>query len=587
MFIAKSGRRLWNWTGEQDAPPAPITERFNSPVQLKNIVLSCEHDVWGVEASPFTASLSDFESSSGNGCFGCKMFLKAIYEFNPCWVQEGRSSNPPSASVRLRFIQDSIYVVLLDGHDEVGSFRLSRNLKEGTSVIPTDITRNKIRYSISDLACNPLFQTTIDRAKEILSACNEEHEGCQRGNLAFTPRRLLHVDLANEFRQVFLFEPTKSVQYVALSYCWRPEAEVRDVLGTTSYNIESHRQKLPFPLVPQTIRDAMTDDEDDWSREAAKMLDVYANPYFSITVRESDCCKLGFLGQQSHKDPEPEGDNLEEQICSLDKRAWCFQESAVATRILYFTHNQVGWGCFQTSGGGNVLGETGVRLKTALGRGYSQDVNCGPFSQVREWIEVVGKYSNRQLSRETDKLPAISGLASLILEANQLGNLEPPNRQYTYFSIRDRIDRKQFRDLPETSPDVYLAGLWRKYFIVGLAWNVKKSIPRQYDNEHHNQTGDYVAPSWSWASVQGPVRYRCTEGVNLWKYSPRLRRHVEIGQVEVKFPLTQTSNLTGRVVSGFAILTGPLAEVQLTVLDSELSSLWKSSIGTRSPAGNR
>jgi hypothetical protein len=113
---------------------APFTECLNNPVRPKNVVLSCEHDVWGAEASPYTALLSGLEFSSGNGCFGCKMILKAIYEFDPNWAQEDRSRNPPVTSVLLRFIQNSIYVVLLDGQDEVGSFRLSRNLEGNLNI---------------------------------------------------------------------------------------------------------------------------------------------------------------------------------------------------------------------------------------------------------------------------------------------------------------------------------------------------------------------------------------------------------------------------------------------------------------------
>lgn len=69
-------------------------------------------------------------------------------------------------------------------------------------------------------------------------------------------------------------------------------------------------------------------------------------------------------------------------------------------------------------------------------------------------------YGPRKLTRATDKLPAISGIASLYAE---------------------KIN------------DEYLAGLWRSQLVEGLMWQ----------SLSFRRVQDYRAPSWSWASGNG------------------------------------------------------------------------------------
>jgi hypothetical protein len=85
------------------------------------------------------------------------------------------------------------------------------------------------------------------------------------------------------------------------------------------------------------------------------------------------------------------------------------------------------------------------------------------------WERLVSLYSNRLLTKEEDKLIAISGLA-----------------------------RWQQR----LSPDEYLAGLWKKQFVRQLDWKVSR------EQEHSlapSRPKVYRAPSWSWASIDGPL----------------------------------------------------------------------------------
>lgn len=50
----------------------------------------------------------------------------------------------------------------------------------------------------------------------------------------------------------------------------------------------------------------------------------------------------------------------------------------------------------------------------------------------------------------------------------------------------------------------YVTGLWAKDLLRSLAWGSYTSSGR---TNHHARHAKYVAPSWSWASLSGPVSY--------------------------------------------------------------------------------
>ena len=82
------------------------------------------------------------------------------------------------------------------------------------------------------------------------------------------------------------------------------------------------------------------------------------------------------------------------------------------------------------------------------------------------WETAVNKYSSRTLSVKTDRLSAISAVASVVAEA---------------------------------TGDRYLAGLWRGDLLAGLAWIAQDSKARPHR--------EYIAPTWSWASLPGEAMY--------------------------------------------------------------------------------
>jgi hypothetical protein len=92
---------------------------------------------------------------------------------------------------------------------------------------------------------------------------------------------------------------------------------------------------------------------------------------------------------------------------------------------------------------------------------------------VGTWPTVVNAFTRRDLTVETDRLPALGGVIAEMLRGTKEG-------------------------------DEYLAGLWRGSLFEDLLWEVDVMFAEK--ETKWRRPGRYRAPSWSWASVEGPVR---------------------------------------------------------------------------------
>jgi len=97
-------------------------------------------------------------------------------------------------------------------------------------------------------------------------------------------------------------------------------------------------------------------------------------------------------------------------------------------------------------------------------------------SELQEfWQLLVEEYSRLKLTHQTDRLPALSGIAATVagLLSNQLGG-------------------------EQSRPNTYLAGIWSKDLPAALYWTCSPGSRRP---------SRYRAPTFSWASIEGPVTY--------------------------------------------------------------------------------
>jgi hypothetical protein len=147
-----------------------------------------------------------------------------------------------------------------------------------------------------------------------------------------------------------------------------------------------------------------------------------------------------------------------------DTRAWILQEQLLSSRVLSYSNGELYWDCLSVSASESFPGGIPGFKDAVLGAS-----NRLP-SQARfyeSWKKVVEIYSERKMTKETDKVAALLGVAQAAS---------------TLFE------------------DQFLVGLWRKQLWRDLLWWVKKP-------ETAARPTNFAAPSWSWASIIAPISY--------------------------------------------------------------------------------
>jgi hypothetical protein len=158
-----------------------------------------------------------------------------------------------------------------------------------------------------------------------------------------------------------------------------------------------------------------------------------------------------------------------------------------------------------------------------------------------DWMGIVEDYSSRSLTNLQDRLSAISGIARLMLNAT-------------------RANKPAFTKTNKPISEAYYAGLWASSFLTDLAWTALKEPD---SGRHiHRRPEQYRAPTWSWASIDGPVRLAYRDDVSVSKY--KIVRHALVREAGCR--TLSDADPTGRLKSGYALLTGPLAAVELVCL---------------------
>lgn len=339
-----------------------------------------------------------------------------------------------------------------------------------------------------------------------------------------TPTRLLFIGTL-DVPQISLVatQDLEAVTYATLSHCWGSSQP----FVTLSSNLKTRMDGIDSNTLPRTFKDAITvcrrlqieylwidsiciiqDDKKDWESESRKMGLIYLNSFFTIAATRASHDEEGFLTpihferQDLHvyaAEISPgfvimthsQADFAGSSFSPLNKRAWVIQERYFARRTIFFSSSGLSWACArcEVMDTGKMNGvsdgvasfsiddvvsniESVARLNQhenfMTGRRSARNLDLRmPYaaSKYTGWYQLVERYTRCFLTRPTDRLPALSGLVAYIAR---------------------------------TTGDSYYAGLWGRAIVEGLPWTSKTPVPSDL----------YLAPTWSWASVNGPVKYR-------------------------------------------------------------------------------
>lgn len=397
--------------------------------------------------------------------------------------------------------------------------------------------------------------------RECVKQCTYTHPRCQPipfrdlPSRPALPKRVLRIG-SDDTDGVKLVEP-KGIRgkYITLSHCWGGHQPLK----TTKANISQMKQSINWESLPATFQDAIRvarrvgvgslwidslciiqDSKEDWEIESAKMCDYYENAYFTISASSSPNSTISFLKERdrswqpvSFEFQDRDGTlstvharRLQGNVWEKDPRAfgptmsrgWILQEHVLSPRLLHYTEAELIWECRSERVSEDGSESDGMRFTLGLNQ---KILECRE-NPHHYWRELVESYTLRFLTFETDKLPAISGVASKVLEF-----------------------------LP--SRPKYLAGLWQDNLAEDLCWyTFNPSF--EYSTSLKQFPQKYRAPSWSWASVNGGVTFHFIDD--------DIQNLITVADAHCTVPGV---NPFGEVTDGSITLTGPLFQAFLDV----------------------
>ena len=397
-------------------------------------------------------------------------------------------------------------------------------------------------------------KAAFDLAKSWISTCLLSHDKCSN-TPAPLPTRVIDLRTVEGDGLVKLFiSEDKIAPYVALSYCWGgPQPAV-----LTTATLETYICGVPLASSPQTIKDAilvcrklgfqylwidalciMQDSLEDKACEIQKMGFIYSNAILTISASSAKGVKDGFLKKRIRREEDAQwfslpfyssDDNSTSTISArqfttyqtssepLNTRAWTLQEDVLSPRVLAYDSYRIRWQCK------TVYDADGGKIDD-LGLDLNQTQKLVPFREIKgegdifpealkAWLKVVETYSTRTATFRSDTLPAVSAVAEFF--SHILG-------------------------------DEYLAGLWKAYLPQCLMWFSHRSD--DYDFVKFTKSDQYIAPSWSWASFNGPIWFGYRFGM-----PDDIEIHVKVEECSVRRYLEDMR--FGEVVSGHLNISG-------------------------------
>ncbi|KAL9127526.1 MAG: hypothetical protein Q9217_003614 [Psora testacea] len=476
-------------------------------------------------------SFPALQASGSAGCELCKLFLHAIQK----QMEDGENDR------------------VFGPWSKTGSVTLSSTKFDGQGVDIEYRTAGKFRGRLvppewsgpnpSDSAMNP--DKEIPVINYWLDNCQKNHAACASSEPNFMPSRVIDVGHAEdkEVRLVstveldFTDRPRDAAarRYLALSHCWG--LTMPPTATTTSSTIADRLQAIPMAGLSRTFTDFISiarrmyvpyvwidslciiqDAKEDWEKEASQMAAVYSNSYCTIAASSSvdgnGGCHVDPNSEPygpvtlSIKETDEDGYSTVQKVRvfslsatpitsilqqdPLSSRGWTFQERELSNRILHYSKDSIRWECRDLKASlqfpwqdtnafnGNLrtfdVGQIGPQ-------NADQQLNAEQKDKdEKAWFEAVLNYTGRTLTKQSDVLHAFSGIA---------------------------------RTVESRTSDRYLAGLWYSNLIHCLCWNSnwhpsgKKPVFDINNPESitHARRPGYLAPSWSWASIIGQVRY--------------------------------------------------------------------------------
>lgn len=371
---------------------------------------------------------------------------------------------------------------------------------------------------------DPLSFDAVRLWKKWLSECKSCHSNCSSIKTPSLPTRVIDVGPSDGSVAPRLHQSMNDFgEWATLSHCWGKsvlkmltstsfDSFMQSIpITTLSKNFQDAIKITRILGIRYLWIDSLCiiqDSTEDWLRESARIGEIYKYSILTIAATNAGDGMTGFLrkrpaevhcqlqaGEQMmpvYIRPRIDWYCFPEVVGPLTRRAWVLQERLLSQRILHFGDQQTMWQCRSKTlaeGFSDLdqvpTGQTPEENECMLRNEFhaiaqpemliqekSQGLLVHDASEVQNglshlrdsiydlWYHVIGIYGCLNLTKITDKLPAIAGIA---------------------------------RQVQLRTGDVYLSGLWKFDIERGLQWFYQPaSVLTKPSNPR--------APSWSWAS---------------------------------------------------------------------------------------
>ncbi|KAL7945486.1 heterokaryon incompatibility domain-containing protein [Trichoderma barbatum] len=424
--------------------------------------------------------------------------------------------------------------------------------------------------------------STIERVHQFLNDTSDFAEELPKSLVRELPTRLLHLTSGSSGPMVRLIDGANlsldtNTPYIALSHSWGNTMPIQLIAS----RLAEFTNGIAFTDLPATFRDAaaltlelgvsylwidslciIQDSASDWLHEAQRMAAVYTFSHLTIAASASKNPATGlspsprprtvivrpnwtgFIQEwglqpgQTLRITNPWYQDFGNTIVSapLNRRGWTYQEYVLSPRVLHCTDGEWWWNSI-SDGIHRETSTDPIRFFTGPGSITWPD-KLSFFNKERRrmthtpdvwfWDYLTSQYNQRALTKRKDKLVAFGAVAQIFGQVN---------------------------GLPVDKPGEYVAGAWRSYLPFGLHWSIGENAERHV-SQPGSEDEDYVIPSWSWASIDGLVRF--DDGRSL--------RETREEQTEGMPRLVDVNVVTeggqfGPVKSGYIILHGPIFRI--------------------------
>ncbi|KAI1880893.1 hypothetical protein JX265_001133 [Neoarthrinium moseri] len=275
-------------------------------------------------------------------------------------------------------------------------------------------------------------------------------------------------------------QPGEDFRYATLSHCWGKLA----MFTLKRDKLEELQVRIPSQQVAKTFRDAvditrriglkyrwidslciLQDDDGDWSREAVLMSEIYGSSSLNIAATGAADGRVGCYQERGPAAVAAQQLTASDQTGSqaFDRFNFDIYRQNIVESPLFI------WECGQKLACETFSEDMPSPLSTQHAWFQKRKSN------LNVWIDTVTQYSRCNPTDPWDKLIAISGISNW---------------------------------LQGKTNDEYIAGLWLKYIEHQMVWCTE-------DGAVTRRPAGFRAPSWSWPSIDGLIRWPFWGGVHL------------------------------------------------------------------------